>query len=1463
MTGVMWQIRRIRLDRIGAPAARFLGVTIDTTDGDGHPLDSIVWLRNGGGKSTVLSLVCALVKPNRRDFLATSVTDKHLEDYVLGADTAHVTVEWSGPAGRRLVTGAVYEWTDRTQPADPNRDYEKLQARWYAFTPVTGRADLDLLPFARHDVPLTLKEFIAAVRAWDTIPGCGAVVSDGKERWGRILDDHGLDPELFDVILQMNATEGGIEGQFQFRNADAFVKYLLELIVDPEDARKVSGILEDVRVGLAERPAIAADLTFADEAVPQLRQLVTARDEHLTAAEMLTAAQAAAAGLRLALVAAAQRASLDKDTQAEVARIEAERALAERRAGEYETSRSVEFRRIAATLRHAAAKQLHGELGEQQTAAQAELEAWRAVPRLAALTEVQRRVRKLQAELDAVMVDAEPLRQARDAAAATFAAALDASIATLTGERSAAEEREQAAAARAAIAKQRHTASTAARGHAEARLASLTETLNALDGEAAAAVAAGHAEAGEDLTAAVNRHRADDTAAVSRLGEIAAQRRELTSRRDTLAGRERQLGETSTRLTLERDALVRRRDALRARIADLAADERLRLLAQTDDVDILAEGTDLLSLLGAQITRADRRRVEIAVEGAEDDRAAAALAATGLLPPVLDVARALDECENAGIAVTSGWAYLADSVPAQLRAQVLTAAPALANGVLVHNADDLPRARELLTTASLRPTSAVTVATTSDLQAAVTAVTAGAVPSMFVVPTAPALTDRTAAGDEIRLRELARDDRAAEDNSLARQRDVDDELRRSLRALLADCPPGTVENLHTQLATYATDLAAVEAELADIPTQRATLDVDDARLTADDSAAQQARRSAATAISVLTGLAGRFAAAQPLRDEAQMLPAQITALTDAIAEADTAEAAARADADAAKATAASRWTLITALGTERTSLGADVVADSSRTMSADDARADWQSADAAYRKETSESSLAAALEEARRGLAAPAAEIAALADATRQRAEELFATPDGTDQQLRAVAIRAAEAVVTRLIREAATAEIEVTEAAKEIEQHTPADRRRRAQLEEHEVPASREAALAAAAAADDRQRAHLAEENVAQDRARDADTASKDAGLRADAMRTQAMLLGSTRDETVDTDVVPYAGTLDEARIAVDALRSDLSGARSLEDETSKALTRISTKLALWANEPRFLEVKQEVRSRFLITDAADELGPGAAALSEDLVVYAENLRARLAELEEHKGVLVTAMTGMVRQALKTLARAQSLSQLPVSLGPWAGQRFLEVAPRASVNTSDEIVRDRCSRLVDTLTARGVEVPRGLDLLWQATSAVVGDGNWKARVLKPSTTFALDRVSVEKMRKWSGGEKVTISLLLFCMVAKLRAANRGRDVPGLGVLPLDNPLGKANYVVFLDLQRKVAAANGIQLLFLTGVGDMKAVGRFPNIVRMRNTANGAREYVRLAERTLADDDTAGIVDATRIWRDDPVLNRP
>lgn len=1455
----MWQMRRVRLDRIGAPAARFLSVTLDLTDADGHPLDSILWLRNGGGKSTVLSLICALIRPNRRDFLATSTTDKHLEDYVLGADTAHVTIEWSGPGGSRLVTGAVYEWTDRVQPADPNRDHDKLISRWYAFTPVPGRAEMDLLPFtdATGD-PTPLKDFVAAVRAWNPIAGCGAVVTEVQDTWATTLDDHGLDPDLFTAILQMNATEGGIESQFQFRNADQFVRYLLELIVDPDTPRKVAKILKQVRAGLAERPALIADLTFADEAVPLLHRLADARSEHLTAVAEHADARRAAAALRAALLAAASAATADAEQASKLAEEETERALAERRAGDAAYTRSAEFSRLAAVHARNAAIGHRNELSEQWAAAEQVLDAWQAVPRLAALAAVQHRVRTLQAQLDAATTDAEPLRLVRDAAAAEFAAALDGAITSLTGQLHAAKVRRDEQLAAAKTAKKRLGELADERGRRRARLESLTDLLAALDRDLVSAATASHLAAGEELSAAADRHGAADATARQELEEVlVGKRTDLRGRRNRMTAHSGQLRETQQQLRHARDAARTRRTDLTERIDELAADERLRLLAATDDVDVLAEGSDLMTQLAEQITRADRRRVELGVEGAEDDRAVAALASAGLLPPVLDVVHALDVLEAEQIAATSGWAYLADSVPGPLRGRVLAAAPAFTGGVLVHNADDLADAQRLLSTAALRPTSAVTVATTGDLHAVVEAVRAGAADTSFVVPPAPALFDKAAAGEEMRVRELARDDRAAEEDNLTRRRAADDELRRRVGALLADCPPGTLDTLNRELTELDEQLEDVSEQLAAVPTQVAELDAEEKGLEQQTAAAERARRQAAAALAVLGSLADRMAAAEPQRAEIAALPAEVQRLSADLSAVEEAEQRARTAFDEAREEITARSATLTARRAERTQLGDTAAATVSAPL--DTARERFETAEAAYKKETSDSVLAAQLAEAKLAVRTPAAEVAALPADRRRQAEDLFATDDGRDPELRAAATRLAEAAEGRLRDEVSGAEVAVQLAQREVDEHTPADRPRHVILDEADVPLTRDAALAAALTAEAEQQTRLRAENDARAKATEASTRRAESAARAESLATLILLVGD-RDEPTDGAAAPFAGTVAEAQQAADELRARLRDTGETEANRARALQGISTELVVWANDDRFLSVKPDVRGRFRVTDAAAELGPGAAILAEDLRVYATNLRGRLDDLEEDKKVVVTAMTGMVRQALKALSRAQSMSQLPDTIEQWKGQKFLEVGPRSSVDTAEAIVADRCSRLVDVITSRGAEVPGGLELLWQATSAVVGEGNWRARVLKPCTTFATDRVSVEKMRKWSGGEKVTISLLLFCMVVKLRAANRGRELPGFGTLPLDNPLGKANYVTFLDLQRKVATANGVQLLFLTGVGDMKAVGRFPNIIRLRNTPNRGREYVRIAERHLADDDPAGVVDSTRVWRDDPVL---
>lgn len=89
--------------------------------------------------------------------------------------------------------------------------------------------------------------------------------------------------------------------------------------------------------------------------------------------------------------------------------------------------------------------------------------------------------------------------------------------------------------------------------------------------------------------------------------------------------------------------------------------------------------------------------------------------------------------------------------------------------------------------------------------------------------------------------------------------------------------------------------------------------------------------------------------------------------------------------------------------------------------------------------------------------------------------------------------------------------------------------------------------------------------------------------------------------------------------------------------------------------------------------------------------------------------------------------------------------------------------------------------------------------------------------------------------------MAALRANDRGRIAnPHSGVLFLDNPIGRANAGYLLDIQRGVAEALGVQLIYTTGLFDAEVLAGFPVLVRLRNDADirANRKYVT-AERSV------------------------
>ena len=278
----MFRLRRLYLDSVGVAENRFADLTVELTDMSGKPTDSIVWLRNGAGKTTILSLLLALIRPGRRDFLATRTKNRTLEDLILSDDTAHVVAEWVGPDGELLVTGAVYEWDGRTRPTDYNaKGKDRLRRSWWCITPdsdVEG-ATLETLPFyLRTGGAYDRERFCSHITGLAAQGVNAVVVNQTIGEWHAALRERRFDPGLFEYFLVVNAAEGGIDGLFaDIDSPGKFVRYLLRFVGNHERIGPVRALLNDTASEIAKRPLYLAEKEFCDDAQEQVVALGVAR----------------------------------------------------------------------------------------------------------------------------------------------------------------------------------------------------------------------------------------------------------------------------------------------------------------------------------------------------------------------------------------------------------------------------------------------------------------------------------------------------------------------------------------------------------------------------------------------------------------------------------------------------------------------------------------------------------------------------------------------------------------------------------------------------------------------------------------------------------------------------------------------------------------------------------------------------------------------------------------------------------------------------------------------------------------------------------------------------------------------------------------------------------------------------------------------------------------------------------
>ena len=327
-----------------------------------------------------------------------------------------------------------------------------------------------------------------------------------------------------------------------------------------------------------------------------------------------------------------------------------------------------------------------------------------------------------------------------------------------------------------------------------------------------------------------------------------------------------------------------------------------------------------------------------------------------------------------------------------------------------------------------------------------------------------------------------------------------------------------------------------------------------------------------------------------------------------------------------------------------------------------------------------------------------------------------------------------------------------------------------------------------------------------------------------------------------VDAPVAPFAEDVAaavEAMAAARAAQKDAGGERGrAEREVRSAVDAV----AQFAQEPRFGALTSPVRRHISGVARTD-----MPALADD---WTTALRPRLRSLEDdlagigrHHAGIVTRLGGMVGQALRTLRLAQRLSELPEGLADWSGQQFL----RIRFDELDEAaLRHALGEVVDRTAEQqvaGKSAGRrdGMALLLAGVRAAMPKGV-RVEMLKPDAVLRTERLRVAQIRDvFSGGQRLTAAIVLYCTMAALRAHQRGQGRrPHAGVLFLDNPIGRASAGYLLELQFGVARALGVQLVYTTGLFDAGALNAFPLIIRLRNDADlrAGRKYLSVDARS-------------------------
>ncbi|MFI2264069.1 hypothetical protein [Streptomyces tubercidicus] len=1490
----------------------------------------VLFLENGGGKSVLLKLIFSVMLPGHRNTLG-GASSGVLRKFLLADDCGHVALEWQHViTGESVVVGKVSEWRGRQVSNDPR----KFAEAWYSFRPGPGMS-LDSLPVAEATVVRprqesgegssgaqgrrrTMKGFRDILtEAGKNYPNLDVVWEEIHERWNEHLGELGLDPELFRYQREMNADEGEAAGLFAVKNDSDFTDLLLRAVTDTRDTDGLADLVHGFAHKLGRRAELTAERDFTAGSLDLLSRIADAAEQRERAREVHAGAERRTRGLAQRLHA---RGTEERGRAAELAEqvdAAAHRVTDAERVRERRSLVSAELAYRHASLALAAAEKGAAAQRRELNDARTLHSAWQAAETALRHRAAADRSARVSAAIREAERDAAPALAARATAAADLVRALHA--AAEAGEGIANEEEERSAALQEAGESAHRDATTAATHAQRARSEAehLKQRLSEVAEETAEAVRAGwlddSARDADPARAALAASDAEKTA-VESWDSARESARQATDRARAATARHSAAELAAARAEDAAEAAERAYEAERRAAESIGAEQRLADLLglpQSEAKSVpgprtAASGTDpgaarrpsagpltaeeldrnadgLRELLEEGVAGAERQLFDLRTAAADDARILGALGDGGLLPPGPDVLAAVEYLGEHGVPALPGWRYLAQSVDPADHTRVLAARPELVDGVIITDPETHARAREVLAQAALLPRSAVAVGTAAALLAPTPAPEERDT-GVFLVPPNPAMHDESAADEErqaLRARAIQRDE---EIRALAARLSGDRALAARLGSWRTGCPAGRLGELAAAADETRTAADEAAAELAEARAARAETDEAAAEATKVRDELQEAAQRARRAADLLAGLAHRLreraswqSRMRELADEAAEYEARAEECVDRARAADEDRRAAQRAADDARRTAR-------ALRAERAEI-AGVPDDLGEAPEGANAslpalREAYRAASQLYEKVGVGADLRAEQARAEGDESAALAELNRLTNKVRTRAEALLESPDAADGPSRQAAAARAESLVHMLETRASAASEQLGRLRGEAERLAPTDGEAHTELPDELVPADADrakellrtaagelaTATEALTAARDRHEELLHGHRAAEDAAGGFD---ETAALLRDLLRDH-----QDAEDPADRQIEPYAGRLADARQAAAESRRSLRGCAADLSTADSAVREASDILVRHANSTRYEQVRTPARQQIRELPAS-ALPDHAAKWAEAFAPRLRVLTDELEQLERNRDSIVDRLRGLVESSLTTLRSAQRLSRLPGGLGEWSGQEFLRIRFE---DPDQATLAERLGEVIDEATRAAVKKNSdlrrdGMSLLLRGVSAALQPRGVAVEILKPDAVLRAERVPVGQMGDvFSGGQLLTAAIALYCTMAALRSNDRGRDKQRhAGTLFLDNPIGRANATYLLELQRAVADALGVQLLYTTGLFDTTALAEFPLVIRLRNDADlraglkyiSVEEHLRpgLPQPDPSGEAVHGQITATRMYRrpEDPV----